>query len=163
SKCRLIGSVPASSSLPCTTTSCTGPLPTTCGGMRFASARPQASLNPPGLAPTIRAMRSRLAKRLVTIGVSKPLRRSMMTTGVPRQATLLQLQDERGREIIKLDRFGDTEDVVLRKLGQKTAQRRRLPRGGLFGDGHIRHVGFSSPRRVEHWPTSCTAFSAAGD
>ncbi len=40
-----------------------------------------------------------------------------------RALTLLQLQDERGREIIKLHRLADTERVLLRQLGQKAAQR----------------------------------------
>ena len=40
-----------------------------------------------------------------------------------RALTLLQLQDQRGREIIELHRLADTERVLLRQLGQKAAQR----------------------------------------
>jgi hypothetical protein len=80
------------------------PCGTTTGGVRWARALVQASLNPPGRVPAMRAIRSRLANRLVTTGTWSPWAVDD-DNGVP--VPLLELEHQCRRKEMEIDRVGD--------------------------------------------------------
>ena len=60
-----------------------------------------------------------------------------------RPAAFLQLQDQRGRQVIELRRVGNTQDVFFREFRQEGPQRRGLSSGRSIEEARGMHPEYS--------------------